>query len=592
MKRKKRLLWQIYLPFLAIIFISLFLTSWHASRTLRNLYTENQVRELQIRSQLIEHQIMAPLLGEQYDKTDSLCKVVGEQVNTRFTLILPSGRIVGDTHEDPPVMDNHADRPEVREAFSNKYMGVSTRFSYTLNIDMLYVAIPVEHSGKHIAVVRSAKPLKTLAKSLNGFYKRIGIAGFIITALSAMVALLMLHRINKPISEMIAGAKRFGRGELEHRLYITQSGELRDLAEAMNQMAIELDDRIRKVTQQRNEIQAILSSMVEAIVVVDIEEHIKRFNHAAGLLFDINEEDAYGKNIREIVRNSSLMNFVIHALSSENPQEKEIHLSQQKQILQAHGTAMCDEDGRRIGALIVLNDITRLRRLESVRQDFVANVSHELKTPITSIKGFVETLQAGALNEPENADRFLKIISKQTDRLNAIIEDLLKLSNLERDEETPIELTREKITQTIEDAVLLCRQKADKKDVHITCQCSEHMEATINAPLLEEAMMNLLDNAIKFSNQGGEIDLSCIEDESHVLIRVRDWGTGIEQKQLPRIFERFYRIDKARRRELGGTGLGLAIVKHIAQVHHGHVTVESILGEGSTFTLCLPKMEK
>lgn len=592
MKRKKKLLWQIYLPFLAIIIISLFLTSWHASRTLRSLYIENQIDALQIRSQLLEPQVLIPLINEQYAKTDSICKALGKQVNTRFTLILPSGLVIGDTRENPNVMDNHADRPEIRKAFQTGEMGTSTRYSYTLDLDMLYVAIPVENNGTRLAVIRSSKPLIDLSESLEGFFQQITFAVLLITLLSAIVALFMSHRINRPIYEMTLGAERFGKGELDHRLFITQSGELRELAEAMNNMAEQLSDRIRKVTLQRNEIQAILSSMVEAIVAVDTGEHIIRFNHAAGELFDIEEEDAYDKHIGEVVRNTSLMDFILQALKSDSPMEGEIQLLEKHQFLQAHGTILRDAESRRIGALIVLNDITKQRHLESIRKDFVSNVSHELKTPITSIKGFVETLREGAINDRDNANRFIDIISKHTDRLNAIIEDLLKLSSLEHEDAEPIELKCGPIDKVVKDAILICEQKAKKKNVTLKWYSENSVSACINAPLLEEALVNLLDNAIKFSSEKGQIDISATQEEVSANIVIRDYGSGIEQKHLPRIFERFYRVDKSRNREIGGTGLGLAIVKHIAQAHNGHVTVESKLGEGSTFTITIPTNEQ
>ena len=241
-----------------------------------------------------------------------------------------------------------------------------------------------------------------------------------------------------------------------------------------------------------------------------------------------------------------------------------------------------------IGAVIVLNDVTRLRRLETVRRDFVANVSHELRTPITSIKGFVETLQQGALENREEAERFLEIMSKQVERLNAIIEDLLSLSRLEQDSGTlEIAMEKTKILPILESVIRDCENKALKKNTSIKLNCPNELEVFANPPLLNQAVLNLVDNALKYSEQGGEIKVQALSTETETVIEIQDWGCGIDSSHLPRLFERFYRVDQARSRQLGGTGLGLAIVKHIAQVHGGRVSVNSTLGKGSRFSIHL-----
>jgi two-component system phosphate regulon sensor histidine kinase PhoR len=245
--------------------------------------------------------------------------------------------------------------------------------------------------------------------------------------------------------------------------------------------------------------------------------------------------------------------------------------------------------GANIGALIVLDNITRLKVLENIRRDFVANVSHELKTPITSIKGFVETLRDGAVNDPEDRMRFLDIIARHSDRLNAIIDDLLSLSRIEQEaEREQIALEEGRIRDALDAAVLVCASKADEKGIRVDLACDQDLRAKINLPLLEQAIVNLIDNAIKYSGSGSNIRIEAAGTAAETVIRVRDWGCGIPQDHLQRIFERFYRVDKARSRKLGGTGLGLAIVKHIVHAHGGRILVESSPGKGSTFSICLP----
>jgi len=259
-------------------------------------------------------------------------------------------------------------------------------------------------------------------------------------------------------------------------------------------------------------------------------------------------------------------------------------------FLNGHGTLLRDEGGKKIGALIVLNDITRLKRLENIRTEFVANVSHEIKTPITAIKGFVETLADGRVKDEADARRFLGIIASHVSRLESIIEDLLRLSRIEKDAEAEeIHLRNENIMNVIENAVQLCKPTAESKGINIDLDCDENLVARINSPLLEQAIVNLIDNSIKYSDKDKKVRIKAFQDERGIFIEIIDQGKGIEEEHIPRLFERFYRVDKARSRRLGGTGLGLAIVKHIIQAHGGHVSVISSLGKGSTFTILLPK---
>jgi len=281
---------------------------------------------------------------------------------------------------------------------------------------------------------------------------------------------------------------------------------------------------------------------------------------------------------------------VADVLASQQPLEVEIEVHDNgSRFLQAHGAVLRGAAAESIGAVVVLHDVTRLRRLEQVRRDFVANVSHELRTPVTSIKGFVETLLDGAMNNPDELQRFLRIVATQTDRLNAIIEDLLTLSRIEQESErAEIPLSKTSIKSVLSAAMEVCGVKAAEKDIHIELNCQAELQAEVNPPLLEQAVINLLDNAIKYSPTGQTVHLEANLAETEVVISVRDHGCGISREHLPRIFERFYRVDKARSRKLGGTGLGLAIVKHIAQVHRGAATVESVIGQGSTFFIHLP----
>ncbi len=331
--------------------------------------------------------------------------------------------------------------------------------------------------------------------------------------------------------------------------------------------------------------------MVEGVVAIGAEHEIIALNDSGAKLLGVQREGSVGRSIQEVTRSPELQAFVDEVLSGGRPAEREVSLHEgERRYFHIQGSPVRDGEGRRIGAVVVFHDVTRLKRLERVRRDFVANVSHELKTPTTSIKGFLETLAAGALEDQGKAREFVGIAARQADRLSAIIDDLLTLSMLEEDaDERRLETVTVAVAGLLRDAVEICRYAAAEKQVELRLCCAEGLEANINAALIEQAVVNLLDNAIKYSAGGEEVEIAAEADgEGGLVIEVRDHGCGIEEKHLPRLFERFYRVDRARSRKLGGTGLGLAIVKHIAQAHGGTVAVRSRPGEGSTFSLHLP----
>jgi two-component system phosphate regulon sensor histidine kinase PhoR len=586
---RKRLVWQIYPPFLLIILIALLSVTWVFSSSLNKFHARETRASLEARVRLVIPQVQGVLHKDQTQFLEQLVKTLGEQTQTRFTLLMKNGRVIADSEEDPTRMDNHADRPEIIDALKGQ-IGVATRFSHTLQQSMMYVALPVVEQEQIIGCVRAALPIKTLTLTLESALYPVINSGLAIALIAALISLWLSRRISRPLEEMKRGAERFSRGELEGRLPDYKGEEMGGLAEAMNQMASQLDDRIRTVVRQRNEQEAVLASMIEGVLAIDNQERLLRINHSAANLLNISVDDAIGRRIQQIIRKPDLQGFISRALRSQQRIEADITLAiaGEELFLQAHGTPLRDASGKDIGALVVLNDMTRLQRLENIRRDFVANVSHELKTPITAIKGSVETLMDGAVDDKQNAERFLGIISRQSDRLNAIIEDLLALSRIEQGvEQEGIALRRTLLREVFLDTLQACQVKAQTKQIRLEMECPDELEANINAPLLEQALVNLIDNAIKYSAEKGRIRFTATGEPSAIMIQVQDWGSGIPQEHLPRLFERFYRVDKARSRKLGGTGLGLAIVKHIVQAHNGQISVSSAPGKGSTFTIQL-----
>lgn len=586
---KKRLLWQLFPAYLLITLLALVAVTWDAWWFFQQTYRMQVERDLAARARLVQRLIADPLLTGNYGVVDALCKEEGRATATRITVILTNGQVVADSDQNPATLENHRNRPEIIQALASG-LGSSQRRSNSLHKDMLYVAIPVRMANATIAVVRTSLPLTSVQQVLSLIAHRLLIGLLVIALVTAGVSLYISRRISQPLEEMKHIAVRFSRGDLSSRLPAQETEEISGLAEAMNHMAAQLDERIRTATRQRNEQEAMLLSMTEGILAVDNDENVLKLNQAAARLLGVNAEVAEGRSIQEAIRNSDLQRFIAKVLDSETMLEGEIILRAHGEcFMQLHGTLLRDEYGRRIGAVVVMSDVTRLRKLETVRRDFVANVSHELKTPITSIKGFVETLLEGSTQDPEESKHFLEIIAKHTDRLNAIIEDLLSLSRLDQQaEKSEIALGNTVLRRVLTAAVQNCDLKAHEKRVRIVLHCDARLQAALNAPLLEQAVTNLIDNAIKYSEEESRINIEATEGDTEFSIRVSDEGCGIAPEHLPRLFERFYRVDNGRSRKLGGTGLGLAIVKHIVQAHKGNVTVESTPGQGSTFAIHIP----
>jgi two-component system phosphate regulon sensor histidine kinase PhoR len=588
---RKRLLSQLYPFHIIILVLSLCAATMYAAHVAQELYMRSVEEGLLARARLAEREFEKDASTRDESAVDSLCRDIGRAAGARITVVLASGRVVADTDQDPRGMENHADRPEIRQALTGA-VGTAIRFSDTEKRDMMYVAVPWRIAGGAPGAVRVSVPLTVVEEGLRGLYLRVLAGGLAVTLLAALVSLAIARRIGRPLNDLRDGVKRFAREGLSYRLPVSRFEEIGSLAEVMNEMAERLDARIRTEVRQLNEQEAVFSSMVEGIIVVDAAERITRLNRSAARLLEVEPGAVLAKSIQEVVRSTYLQEFVTKALAAAEPVEGDVVLRGEggDRFLQAHGTLLRDAAGNRIGAVIVLNDVTRLQRLESVRRDFVANVSHELKTPITSIKGFIETLRDGAIRKPGDAEKFLEIVAKQADRMNSIIDDLLLLSRVERDaREEKVALESAPIKGVILEAVQVCEQKAHAKDIRISVNVPEGIAARINAALLEQAIINLVDNAIKYSEPGCPVSVDAEELKNEVVIRVHDKGCGIEPEHLSRIFERFYRVDKARSRKLGGTGLGLSIVKHIVQAHGGTITVESTPGAGSMFSIHLPK---
>jgi two-component system phosphate regulon sensor histidine kinase PhoR len=589
---RRRFFWYLYPPLLAMVLVSLAVVMVYAIVSIRSFHLSQTERELSARAR-VAAMYLAPLLSADSSVAlDTMCHRIGRETDTRITVVLRDGRVIADSWEKPLTMDNHADRPEVREVLQGKKSSVSVRFSSTLRRDLVYVAVPMRGQSGLAAVVRASMPLRSVATALRPELAGLLATGLLVVLAAAGVCLGLARSISRPVEELTAGAERFARGELARTLATPNSEELARLAATMNAMASQLGQRIEALTQQKSEQEAVLSCMIEGVVAVDADLRVLTLNAAAMSMLGVSAPDTRGRALPEVVRHSAVNEFVRKALLLEpgaTAADRAVIAAHNgpERTVELHGAVLAGAGGRTLGALAVLHDVTRAQRLDDMRRDFVANVSHELRTPLTSIQGFVETLQH--VDSAEKRSRFLGIIANHASRLGAIVEDLLALSNIEQDElrhDLPLEPVR--LPMVLSEAATVCESIARQRGVRVEVMCADDLTVPANAFLLEQAVINLIDNAVKYGGENATVTVQASATSTEARITVHDAGPGIPPEHLDRIFERFYRIDKARSRKLGGTGLGLSIVKHIMRLHGGDATVESAVGAGSTFTLHLP----
>ena len=583
----RKFLWKLYYVVAILSIVPLIILGLYASSLFRDSLISTDSDVLVQRSLLIKERLESSHpdtldIKNSVSKFDSLS-------GSRVTLILPNGKVAADSREDAGTMDNHADRPEVIEAIAGR-TGISQRYSFTLKEDFLYAAVPVyDKEGKLTYVLRTGYPLTRVNAEARSANASLFFSVVFFGLLILIGGYFAIKKLLEPIYQLRDAAVNFSVGKYSAKVYPAKEQELGMIAESLNSMAKQLDEKLDIIGEQNNLQEVVLKSMKEGVLAVDYEERVLLLNETASSILGISDKNLTGKTLQEVIRVSEIQKFFKKIISEGNPQEAEIILQHDKdKFLQLSGTLLYDMDNKAIGALVVFNDISNLKHLDTLKKDLVANVSHELRTPVTTIKGFIETLKEGAIDDPKNAERFLNIISKHIDRLNMLIDDLLILAKLEEKPEE-VKLDEEKIRPLLRSVVEDFEFKANEKKITIDIACDEKLTARINKHLIEQAISNLLDNAVKYSDKKTGIEVSAHRDEDKLVIVVKDEGYGISQEHIPRLFERFYRIDKGRSREEGGTGLGLAIVKHIVNTMHGTIDVESTLGVGTTFIVKIPQ---
>ncbi len=585
------LLQKFLAPFVIVLSGGLLAFSWWIEYSLEK-YVEQTVEEDLIgRFELlaIQPQLLVELVES--GSSSEVFQVFAKKTRIHISIIDPkTGLLLSDSSSLNPPKGNGSSLPEIEAAINNQPK-VTKRFNPAFNTTALWFARRVPNKFGNDLILRVSLEIPTKTPQAEGLFFKMLLAMLLLVAATMTISLLIADGYRKSLNELRRGAARFARGELRKKLNVPDDSEIGELIQQLNEMAAVLNQRFENLENQRSERETILSSMEEGFLAVDKYHQVLSINRAAAQLFRLNPEKVIGQDLQLLIRNFQLSHSVHEALTTQQPLEKDFQLNDSEENIkhfQVRITPLRKSSGDQIGALIVLHDITRIKLVETIRRDFVANVSHELKTPITSIKGAVETLIDGAIEQREVADRFLGIISRHSDRLDSLISDLLLLSQLEYRDEGGIQAEEGTLQLVIRHAVGICELKAQEKEISLVWQCSESIQMRMNAPLLEQALVNLIDNAIKYSPEKRHVEILATLEKSEVIIEIKDQGSGIDARHLDRIFERFYRIDSARSRKLGGTGLGLAIVKHIVQSHGGTVSVESNLNMGSRFVLRLP----
>ena len=587
------LFWKLGFAFFALLIAVLLPVDFYAERALRRDYEPAGFEQLAAIARIALAYPPQPSAVAPSHPQDSaglrgwVAKMAASGV--RVTVITSDGQVLADSQSDPQTMENHADRPEIRDALATGH-GQSIRHSVTINSDLLYQAVRLSSAGASPVVLRFALPLQMVDQEIWEFRRRLWLASLVVLLVTGTASLLISWSFSDRVDRLTDFFHRVAEGDFRP-LEADRAGDaLEALAISLNATAARLDRSIQTLTEERNLSSAILGSMVEGVAVVNAAERLLFANRGFAEILGLDVPPQSGSALLEVVRQTELIEAVRGVLTGETRVEAEIVTGTLRQHFFAVTVASVSA-AETSGAVIVLHDITELRKLERIRRDFVANVSHEFKTPLTAIQGFAETLLAGAIDDPQNRIRFLEIILEHSRRLARLTDDLLKLSKMDADK-LELEIRRLSVSVFVESCIETAQRPAANKDLRISVKLPERLpDIAADRRRLAEVLQNLLDNAMQYTPAGGQIMVSASANGAEMTFTVSDTGIGIPQADQPRIFERFYRVDVARSREVGGTGLGLSIAKHLVEAHGGRIWVHSEVGQGSQFYFTVPLFE-
>lgn len=568
---------RIFLTHLLIIILPAVLILGLSFRSIQKHQIELQTDELLRVASSLEQTFLEQLVGGDVRRLDSLAKGIGARIGTRITVVDELGVVLAESLEDPDRMESHKTRPEIIRALRGE-TGVSRRFSATMGEEFLYLAIPLKVEDGTVAALRVSLPISRISSSGADLRTIVAALTLAIVGLAIVAALVASRSISRPVGRLLEASERMASGDFRARVFLKTRDELKELAEGFNDMAAHFEELFGELSRTSEEMRSIVGAMQDGLVVLDEEGRILLANESFRDIFDA--EEVEGKLFWEVIRMAEFGDLVKSVSGAKSNRSREMAF--------ADRVFLCSGDylASRGGVVVIVHDITDMRRVEKLKKDFVVNLSHELRTPLTAIKGFLETLEDEV---SEEGGRYLAIIRRHTDRLAHIVDDLLLLSELE-DRQTRLEFEKVDVTELIENVLHIFEQPALEKNLKIEVKPVGHAPVIRGDRFkLEQVFVNLIANAVKYTEHGG-VTIRVGMEDSDALIEVEDTGIGIPEEHQARIFERFYVVDKSRSRRVGGTGLGLSIVKHIVLLHNGSVDVESSPGGGTKFIVRLPEL--
>ena len=573
--------WRIAAAFAVLLVVCIGGLSAYLSHFFRDNYVDNLRTQLTDQAKLVGDASEPYFLAGDAGELDAMAKRLGEQINARVTIIGSDGTVLGDSEEDPATMDNHSDRPEVIQALAGG-TGSDIRRSQTLGYDMMYVAAAVALGGETVGVARVSLPLTEINAAMGHINLVVALGALIAAALGILLAFQISRITVDPVKKLTSASKDMAEGNLTQEIVATSRDEVGDLARAFNRMAAKLKEAMALVTAERDRMAIVLASMGDAIFVVDREGKVTMTNKAADKVLQVPRDSVIGRHFIEAVRDHEIDAFVQDCLAKREQQTGLVELRAKKSLLGIIATPFPEDTG----CLVLIQDLTELRRLETVRRDFIANLSHELRTPITSLKALGETLRDGAIDQPSVARDFVSRMNVEVDRLAQMVQEMGELSRIESGE-APLRKAATNLAEVVALAVERLKAQSERAGLKMVIQVSSGLpRVSADEARIEQVLVNLIHNAIKFTPPGGRIAVSAKAEGDKFIVSVSDTGVGISTDDLPRVFERFYKADRAR--VGGGTGLGLAIAKHVVEAHGGKIWVESVEGKGSTFSFTLP----
>ncbi len=576
--------WRIAVPYLLLILLAMVGLMLYGSYAVRAAYLDELEKRLTDEARLLAD-VLEPQLLDTWAE-DALQDTVDRSaalIEARVTVIAIDGTVVGESHEDRAQMDNHLYRPEVQGALASG-QGSSVRFSHTLGYDMMYVAVPITDEEEILGFVRVALSLQQVETSVARLRWAILGAGLVTTVVAIALAIVVAERTARPLRELTAVAELMAQGELGARLHPSARDEIGQLTRSFNYMADQLQEKVSALTEERRQLAAVLENMADGVLIVGGDGRVRLINPSAASLLGTTREAALGLSFAQATRHHELIDVWRGCQEAGSERIELLQMGAEALFWRVIVTPLEDKDGR--GSLVILQDLTELHRLQTIRQDFLGNVSHELRTPLASLRALVDTLRDGAMEDPPAARRFLDHMETEVDALTQIIQESLELSRIESGR-VPLRLSPTAVPDVVLAAVERLRPQAERAGLLVQLNLPEGLPRVLaDQERVQQVITNLVHNAIKFTPAGGEIHIGADLADDEVVISVRDTGIGIADEDLSRVFERFYKSDRAR--SGGGTGLGLAIAKHIVQGHGGRIWASSVEGQGSTFSLSLP----